>query len=182
MWFPSAGIALWLLLASSRQVEADCTGTISVTGTALEIHNLQGTQYKQEVGKIAFNLDMAGNLNLTSITPTWHCGPLMNFVSSNATQPKGKDKAKEEPQTIHNVGAQLHCYNEPADVDVSWESPWKTVVFYGSLFIELASDGKSCTKPADIVLDYSRCSYNTTTITGRNATGIPCEWTAVAAP
>ncbi|KAG0152299.1 hypothetical protein CROQUDRAFT_35055 [Cronartium quercuum f. sp. fusiforme G11] len=169
-----------MLVAISGLVEADCTGTINVTATAPEIYNLQyvplGDRYTQDVGQITYTLDLAGNLNLTSASPMWHCGPMMNFVSSNATiKSKGKDDHKEASPAIHNVGAQLHCFNDPGGIDTTWATPWKTIVFYGSLFIELASDGTNCTQAANIVLDYSRCSYNTTTITGRNATGMPGE-------
>ncbi|KAA1063938.1 hypothetical protein PGT21_008090 [Puccinia graminis f. sp. tritici] len=172
-----------------RRVQANCAGVLTVSAVAPEIPDMSQQQkpYHSEVGKISYSLDSAGNLDLTSTTPGFICGPITNFVSSNATsktavkdpsahKSSGDAPANQDP--VQSVGAQLHCSHDPETAGVDLMTPWQTLTFYGSLFFQIEMKDDKCAKPAELVLDYSRCSYNATTNTGRQGSAIPCSWTA----
>ncbi|OAV90080.1 hypothetical protein PTTG_07953 [Puccinia triticina 1-1 BBBD Race 1] len=170
-----------------RNVHANCAGVLTISAVAPEIPDTsqQHQSYHAQVGQISYSLDSAGLLELTPTTPGFKCGPITNFVSSNATakdtakepnaqQSGGNGQATQAP--VQSVGAQLHCSHDPQDVDVELMTPWQTITFYGSLFFQIEIKNDKCAKPAELVLDYSRCSYNASTNTGRQGSGIPCSW------
>ncbi|PLW07998.1 hypothetical protein PCANC_00727 [Puccinia coronata f. sp. avenae] len=178
---PSALRLFFSTAALYRTVQATCEGVLVINAVAPEIPDMsqQHRPYKPEVGRISYSLDSAGNLQLTSTTPTFTCGPITNFVSSNGTsvppakEPKGH-KVSQDP--VQSVGAQLHCSQQPEAVGTDLMSPWQTITFYGSLFLQIEMKDNKCAKPAELVLDYSRCSYNATTNNGRLGSAIPCSW------
>ncbi|KNZ53142.1 hypothetical protein VP01_3330g3 [Puccinia sorghi] len=168
-----------------RGAQAACKGVLVISATTPEIPDMSQKYhpYKPEVGQISYSLDSAGNLELTSTTPSFTCGPIMNFVSSNGTAaaatqtPKTHKAGQEEP--VQSVGAQLHCSHQPERVGTNLMTTWTTLTFYGSLFFQIEMEHDACAKPAELVLEYSRCSYNATTNTGRPGPAIPCSWSAV---
>lgn len=182
--------SLYMVAKLQLQVEAACNGVLTVKAVASEIQDMSQHAYGEEVGKVSYVADSAGNLQMNSITPGFTCGPIMNFVSSNTTISRlvkrgGADTHKPVASgkqassgPVQSVGGQLHCSNTPQKLGVDWVAPWDTIVFYGSLFLQIEIKGDGCGKPAELVLDYSRCSYNATTNTSRKATGIPCNWSA----
>ncbi|KNE98182.1 hypothetical protein PSTG_08449 [Puccinia striiformis f. sp. tritici PST-78] len=168
------------------RVQAKCEGVMIVSADAPEIPDMSAKDqtYHPEVGRISYSLDSAGTLELTSTTPGFNCGPITNFVSSNATSKtpvkdpsahKSSRDKKESQDPVQSVGAQLHCARDPDTVGVDLMTPWQTITFYGSLFFQIEMKNNTCAKPAELVLDYSRCSYNATTNTGRQGSAIPCK-------
>uniref|UniRef100_A0A0S1MJ37 Secreted protein n=1 Tax=Phakopsora pachyrhizi TaxID=170000 RepID=A0A0S1MJ37_PHAPC len=103
----------------------------------------------------------------------------MNFVSSNVTLPDPSKKPKKkhnEMIVVQSVGAQIHCHSDVSSIDTSWMTLSKEISFYGSLFFQIEMKGENCNKPAELILDYSRCSYNLTMNNSRKFSGIPCDW------
>ncbi|OAV92429.1 hypothetical protein PTTG_12533 [Puccinia triticina 1-1 BBBD Race 1] len=184
---PCVSRVLFFAATVYRKVQANCAGVLTISAVAPEIPDMsqQHQPYHSQVGNISYSLDSAGLLELTSTTPGFKCGPITNFVSSNATskaaakEPSAKNsggnvQANQDP--VQSVGAQLHCSHEPEDVGVDLMTPWQTITFYGSLFFQIEMKNDKCAKPAELVLDYSRCSYNASTNTGRQGSAIPCSW------
>ncbi|MBW0520688.1 hypothetical protein O181_060403 [Austropuccinia psidii MF-1] len=172
---------------NEQAVQATCTGVMNITAITAEIQDLSKHSFRQQLGSIAYSLDSSGNLSLNSLTSSWKCTTFTNFVSSNYTsstdhkkgegsEKDAKKKTHDKPVPTQSVGAQLHCRGEQEILDVTWVTPWTTIIFYGSLFFQIEMVGENCNKPAELVLDYSRCSFNTTTATKRDAVAIPCQW------
>ncbi|KAI9604651.1 hypothetical protein KEM48_002406 [Puccinia striiformis f. sp. tritici PST-130] len=186
------------------RVQAKCEGVMIVSADAPEIPDMSAKDqtYHPEVGRISYSLDSAGTLELTSTTLVSSSVPhglfsakadkntrlqlwpyhklcqlkchLQDSRQGPSAHKSSRDK-KESQDPVQSVGAQLHCARDPDTVGVDLMTPWQTITFYGSLFFQIEMKNNTCAKPAELVLDYSRCSYNATTNTGRQGSAIPCK-------